>query len=161
MEFEGQNNDFGGTKRYNNIPLVPPNSCGPPTMVAVVVDFKDRVCIIFLLVGSNWSINLLWCISSNHFQEKFSMSKADYSASPRWKQIEMKKCAGLFWPPDCYSFQQWKTKTQNLLPISPRDDICCGRATVWLVIKSHCCLLCYLLYTAPQSMRHTLTLTAL
>ena len=21
MEFEGQNNDFGGTKRYNNIPL--------------------------------------------------------------------------------------------------------------------------------------------
>ena len=42
MEFEGQNNDFGGTKRYNNIPLVPPNSCGPPTMVAVVVDFKDR-----------------------------------------------------------------------------------------------------------------------
>ena len=23
MEFEGQNNDFGGTKRYNNIPLVP------------------------------------------------------------------------------------------------------------------------------------------
>ena len=43
MEFEGQNNDFGGTKRYNNIPLVPPNFCGPPTMVAVVVDFKDRV----------------------------------------------------------------------------------------------------------------------
>ena len=42
MEFEGQNNDFGGTKRYNNIPLVPPNSFGPPTMVAVVVDFKDR-----------------------------------------------------------------------------------------------------------------------
>ena len=39
MEFEGQNNDFGGTKRYNNIPLVPPNSFGPPTMVA---DFKDR-----------------------------------------------------------------------------------------------------------------------
>ena len=23
MEFEGQNNDFGGTKRYNNVPLVP------------------------------------------------------------------------------------------------------------------------------------------
>ena len=42
MEFEGQNNDFGGTKRYNNIPLVPPNSFGPPTMVAMVVDFKDR-----------------------------------------------------------------------------------------------------------------------
>ena len=42
MEFEGQNNDFGGTKRYNNIPLVPPNSFGPPTMVAVVPDFKDR-----------------------------------------------------------------------------------------------------------------------
>ena len=42
MEFEEQNNDFGGTKRYNNIPLVPPNSFGPPTMVAVVVDFKDR-----------------------------------------------------------------------------------------------------------------------
>ena len=42
MEFEGQNNDFGGTKSYNNIPLVPPNSFGPPTMVAVVVDFKDR-----------------------------------------------------------------------------------------------------------------------
>ena len=38
MEFEGQNNDFGGAKRYNNIPLVPPNSFGPPTMVAVVVD---------------------------------------------------------------------------------------------------------------------------
>lgn len=30
------------------------------------------------------------------FQEKFSMSKAEYSASPRWKQIEMKKEAGLF-----------------------------------------------------------------
>ena len=42
MEFEGQNNDFGGTKRYKAIPLVPPNSFGPPTMVAVVVDFKDR-----------------------------------------------------------------------------------------------------------------------
>ena len=38
MEFEGQNNDFGGTKRYKAIPLVPPNSFGPPTMVAVVVD---------------------------------------------------------------------------------------------------------------------------
>ena len=42
MEFEGQNNDFGGTKRYKAIPLVPPNFFGPPTMVAVVVDFKDR-----------------------------------------------------------------------------------------------------------------------
>ena len=42
VEFEGQNNDFGGTKSFNNIPLVPPNSFGPPTMVAVVVDFKDR-----------------------------------------------------------------------------------------------------------------------
>ena len=49
MEFEGQKMDFGGTKRYINIPLVPPkflwyplNSFGPPTMVAVVVDFKDR-----------------------------------------------------------------------------------------------------------------------
>ena len=43
MEFEGQNNDFGGTKRYNNIPLVPPNSFGPPPMGAVGLDFKDRV----------------------------------------------------------------------------------------------------------------------
>ena len=43
MEYEGQNNDIWGTKRYNNIPLVPPNSFGLPTMVAVVVDFKDRV----------------------------------------------------------------------------------------------------------------------
>ena len=50
MEFEGQNNDFGGTKRYNNIPSdqrlkgfgPPKNSFGPPTMVGVVVDFKDR-----------------------------------------------------------------------------------------------------------------------
>ena len=42
MEFEGQNNDFGGTKRYNNIPLVPPNSFGPPPMGAVGPDFKDR-----------------------------------------------------------------------------------------------------------------------
>ena len=41
MEFEGQNNAFGGTKRYNNIPLVPPNSCGPPPMGAVGPDFKD------------------------------------------------------------------------------------------------------------------------
>ena len=43
MEFEGQNNDFGGTKRYNNIPLVPPNFFGPPPMGAVGPDFKDRV----------------------------------------------------------------------------------------------------------------------
>jgi hypothetical protein len=35
-------------------------------------------------------------LSTSTFQEKFSMSKADYSASPRWKQIEMKKNAGLF-----------------------------------------------------------------
>jgi len=35
-------------------------------------------------------------LSTETFQEKFSMSKADYSASPRWKQIEMKKSAGLF-----------------------------------------------------------------
>jgi len=35
-------------------------------------------------------------LSTSTFQEKFSMSKADYSASPRWKQIEMKKSAGLF-----------------------------------------------------------------
>ena len=41
---------------------------------------------------------IILCISSNNifFQEKFSMSKSDYSASPRWKQIEMKKSAGLF-----------------------------------------------------------------
>ena len=38
-----QDNDFGGTKRYINIHLVPTNSFGPPTMVAVVADFKDRV----------------------------------------------------------------------------------------------------------------------
>ena len=52
MEFEGQNNDFGGTKRYNNIPLdqrlkgfgppkflwSPPNSFGPPPMGAVGLD---------------------------------------------------------------------------------------------------------------------------
>ena len=42
MEFEGQNNDFGGTKSYNNIPLVPPNSFGPTPMGAVGLDFKDR-----------------------------------------------------------------------------------------------------------------------
>ena len=50
MEFEGQNNDFGGTKRYNNTPLdqrllkalVPPNSFGPPPMGAVGLDLKDR-----------------------------------------------------------------------------------------------------------------------
>ena len=41
-EFEGQNNDFGGTKRHNYIPLVPPNSFGPPPMGAVGIDFKDR-----------------------------------------------------------------------------------------------------------------------
>jgi len=35
-------------------------------------------------------------LSAEAFQEKFSMSKSDYSASPRWKQIEMKKSAGLF-----------------------------------------------------------------
>jgi hypothetical protein len=29
-------------------------------------------------------------------QEKFSMSKSEYTASPRWKQIEKKKEAGLF-----------------------------------------------------------------
>ena len=36
--------DFGGTKSYNNIPLVPPNSFGPPPMGAVGLDFKDRNC---------------------------------------------------------------------------------------------------------------------
>ena len=30
-------------KKTVNIPLVPPNFFGPPTMVAVVPDFKDRV----------------------------------------------------------------------------------------------------------------------
>ena len=63
MEFEGQknivlvppkslfcqNNDLGGPKDTITSlwtkglePLVPPNSFGPPTMVGVVVDFKDR-----------------------------------------------------------------------------------------------------------------------
>ena len=50
QNLRGQNNDFGRTKRVSkifskktvNIPLVPPNSFGPPTMVAVVPDFKDR-----------------------------------------------------------------------------------------------------------------------
>ena len=30
-------------------------------------------------------------------QEKFSMSKEEFQASPRWKQVEMKKVSGLFW----------------------------------------------------------------
>ena len=38
-EFEWKINDFGGTKRSNNIPSVLPNSFGPPTVVAVVADF--------------------------------------------------------------------------------------------------------------------------
>ena len=56
MEFEERNNDLGGTinriwgaeqwflgnQKMQNHSLVPPNSFGPPTMVAVVVDFKDR-----------------------------------------------------------------------------------------------------------------------
>ena len=59
MEFEGQNNDFGGTIRYKAIPLVPPNSFGPPTMVAVVVDFKDRALYIEReLLGQLKSIHL-------------------------------------------------------------------------------------------------------
>ena len=62
-----------------------------------VVDEELMIRVHNFLAGSNWSINLLWRISSNLFQEKFSMTKADYSASPRWKQIEMKKNAGLFW----------------------------------------------------------------
>jgi len=35
-------------------------------------------------------------LSHTAFQEKFSMTKSEYAACPRWKQIDMKKDAGLF-----------------------------------------------------------------
>jgi len=35
-------------------------------------------------------------LGQGDFQAKFSMTKAEYAASPRWKQIEKKKEAGLF-----------------------------------------------------------------
>ena len=48
-----------------------------------------------------FQVNTAHCEGENKykiflFQEKFSMSKAEYLLSPRWKQIEMKKEAGLF-----------------------------------------------------------------
>ena len=58
LEFEGTKQLFAGDckrdlrdrtmilggPKATIIPLVPPNSFGPPTMVAMVVDFKDRGC---------------------------------------------------------------------------------------------------------------------
>jgi len=35
-------------------------------------------------------------LADSEFQERFKMSKSDYALAPRWKQIEMKKEAGLF-----------------------------------------------------------------
>ena len=31
-----------------------------------------------------------------YFQEKFKMTKSEFQACPRWKQVEMKKVSGLF-----------------------------------------------------------------
>ena len=35
-------------------------------------------------------------LSDSVFMEKFKMSKEEFSACPRWKQVEMKKVSGLF-----------------------------------------------------------------
>ena len=37
-----------------------------------------------------------------HFQEKFNMTKSEFQACPRWKQIDMRKQTGLFWNVFCW-----------------------------------------------------------